>query len=100
HIICYRDWSSDVCSSDLGLLAELHAQSAVLDVRDLFFDLMQGTRYLDGASAQAVANVSRFAELMAEFCETSVDRSLEAYMRRLRSAQRRVGKELTLLWVE
>ena len=70
-------------SAFAGLLAELHAQSAVLDVRDLFFELMQGTRYLDGASAQAVANVSRFAELMAEFCETSVDRSLEAYMRRL-----------------
>jgi superfamily I DNA/RNA helicase/RecB family exonuclease len=66
-----------------GLLAKLHTQSAVLDVRDLFFELMQGTRYLDSASAQAVANVSRFAELIADFCETSVDRSLEAYMRRL-----------------
>jgi len=70
-------------SAFAGLLAKLHTQSAVLDVRDLFFELMQGTRYLDSASAQAVANVSRFAELMADFCETSVDRSLEAYMRRL-----------------
>jgi DNA helicase-2/ATP-dependent DNA helicase PcrA len=70
-------------SAFAGLLAGLHTQSAVLDVRDLFFELMQGTRYLDEASAQAVANVSRFAELIAEFCETSVDRSLEAYMRRL-----------------
>ncbi len=70
-------------SAFAGLLGNLHTQSAVLDVRDLFFELMQGTRYLDSASAQAVANVSRFAELMADFCETSVDRSLEAYMRRL-----------------
>jgi DNA helicase-2/ATP-dependent DNA helicase PcrA len=70
-------------SAFAGLLARLHTQSAVLDVRDLFFELMQGTRYLDSASAQAVANVSRFAELIADFCETSVDRSLEAYMRRL-----------------
>ena len=65
------------------LLQALHRQTASLDVRDLFFELMQGTRYLDSASAQSVANVSRFAELIAEFCETSVDRSLEAYMRRL-----------------
>ncbi len=70
-------------SAFVGLLARLRIQSAVLDVRDLFFELMQGTRYLDSASAQAVANVSRFAELIAEFCETSVDRSLEAYMSRL-----------------
>jgi len=65
------------------LLQALRRQSASLDIRDLFFELMQGTRYLDSASAQSVANVSRFAELIAEFCETSVDRSLEAYMRRL-----------------
>jgi DNA helicase-2/ATP-dependent DNA helicase PcrA len=30
--------------------------------------------------ARAIANVSRFAEMIAEFCETSTDRSLEAYM--------------------
>ena len=70
-------------SAFAGLLAKLGTQSGVLDVRDVFFELMQGTRYLDSASAQAVANVSRFAELIAEFCETSVDHSLEAYMRRL-----------------
>jgi DNA helicase-2/ATP-dependent DNA helicase PcrA len=65
------------------LLQALHRQSASLDVRDLFFELMQGTRYLNSAGAQAVANVSRFAELIADFCETSLDRSLDAYMRRL-----------------
>jgi len=70
-------------SAFAGLLAKLRIQSAVLDVRDLFFELMQGTRYLDSANAQAVANVSRFAEVIAEFCETSVDRSLEAFMRHL-----------------
>jgi DNA helicase-2/ATP-dependent DNA helicase PcrA len=34
-------------------------------------------------AARATANVSRFAELIAEFCETSPDRSLEAYMHHL-----------------
>jgi ATP-dependent DNA helicase UvrD/PcrA len=73
------------------LLHGLSAQVAVLDVRDLFFELMEKTRYLAVLSsrleaseaARAVANVSRFAELIAEFCETSNDRSLEAYMRHL-----------------
>jgi len=73
------------------LLQALHVQAARLDVRDLFFELMQRTRYLDvlaqalevSEAARAVANVSRFAELIAEFCESSADRSLETYMRHL-----------------
>jgi DNA helicase II / ATP-dependent DNA helicase PcrA len=73
------------------LLQALSTQAAVLDVRDLFFELMEKTRYLEVVSnsleaseaARSVANVSRFAELIAEFCETSTDRSLEAYMRHL-----------------
>ena len=73
------------------LLGTLSKQAATLDVRDLFFELMERSRYLEmlGAgleaseAARATANVSRFAEMIAEFCETSTDRSLEAYMRHL-----------------
>jgi DNA helicase-2/ATP-dependent DNA helicase PcrA len=73
------------------VLEDLSAQAAVLDVRDLFFELMERTRYLESLSsrleaseaARAVANVSRFAELIAEFCEGASVRSLEAYMQRL-----------------
>ncbi|MHB8614374.1 MAG: RecB family exonuclease, partial [Candidatus Dormibacteraceae bacterium] len=36
-----------------------------------------------GESARVTANVSRFAEMIAEFCEGSVDRSLTAYMQHL-----------------
>jgi len=62
-----------------------------VDVRDLFFELMESTRYLDALTgslepaeaARAAANVSRFAELMAEWCEASDVRSLEEYMRHL-----------------
>jgi DNA helicase-2/ATP-dependent DNA helicase PcrA len=67
------------------------AAAATFDVRDLFFDLMEETKYLDvlGAGletsegARASANVSRFGEAIAEFCETSPDHSLAAYMRHL-----------------
>jgi DNA helicase-2/ATP-dependent DNA helicase PcrA len=74
-----------------ALLSDLAEQAKTLDVRELFFELMEKTRYLQalGAglepseAARATANVSRFAELIAEFCETSPDRSLEAYMHHL-----------------
>ena len=74
-----------------SLLRTLSNQAATLDVRDLFFDLMEKSRYLDVLGAgmeaseagRASANVSRFAEMIAEFCETSTDRSLDAYMRHL-----------------
>jgi DNA helicase-2/ATP-dependent DNA helicase PcrA len=67
------------------------AEARRLDVRDLFFELMEQTRYLDllragleaSEAERATANVSRFAETIAEFCETSADHSLDAYMRHL-----------------
>lgn len=73
------------------LLGALSEQASTLDVRDLFFELMEKSRYLQvlGAglelseAARATANVGHFAEMIAEFCETSTDRSLEAYMRHL-----------------
>jgi len=76
-----------------GLLGTLVGLASTLDVRELFFELMEKTRYLQvlgpllglepSEAARATANVSRFAELIAEFCETSPDRSLEAYMEHL-----------------
>jgi DNA helicase-2/ATP-dependent DNA helicase PcrA len=79
-------------SADLAvLLGALAALAATLDVRELFFELMEKTGYLQvleaelepSEAARATANVSRFAEMIAEFCETSADRSLEVYMRHL-----------------
>jgi DNA helicase II / ATP-dependent DNA helicase PcrA len=78
-------------ASFANLLDELAADARRLDVRDLFFELMNRTRYLEAIgptleaseAARATANVSRFAEVIAEFCETAVDRSLAAYMQHL-----------------
>ena len=64
------------------LLESLAAAARQVDVRDLFFELMERSRYLV-EDPGAAPNVSRFAEHIAEFCETSVDRSLDAFMRRL-----------------
>src|SRR5438128_7080192 len=73
------------------LLESFAAAATRIDVRDLFFDLMERTRYLDHLRAsleaseaeRATANVSRFGEQIAEFCETSPDHSLHAYLRHL-----------------
>lgn len=73
------------------LIKSFAAAASQLDVRDLFFELMEQTQYLDALragleaseAAHATANVSRFAEGIAEFCETSTDHSLGAYMRYL-----------------
>ena len=73
------------------LLEPFATAAARIDVRDLFFELMERTRYLGvlrsgleaSEAARATANVSRFGEVIAEFCETSPDHSLDAYMRHL-----------------
>jgi DNA helicase-2/ATP-dependent DNA helicase PcrA len=60
-----------------SLLRRLAPAASELDVRDLFFELMEQSRY------PATANVSKFADGIAEFCESSPDHSLDAFMRRL-----------------
>ena len=59
------------------LLERLAEVARRLDVRDLFFELMEQSRY------PATADVSRFAENIAEFCEASTDHSLDSFMRHL-----------------
>ncbi len=66
-----------------ALVGELHALAATADVRDLFFELMNRSRYLEGSTDGVAANVSRFAEMIAEFCESRPDHSLAAFMRHL-----------------
>ena len=74
-----------------ALVDELSALARSVDVRDLFFELMNRTRYLDRryASMEAsevgrvAANISRLAEAIAEFCDSNPDHSLAAYMAHL-----------------
>ena len=84
-----KDWAP--ATPFAALLEDLSRRAATVDVRDLFFDLMEQTRYLSALTAamevseaaRASANVSRLAEMIAEFCEPASDRSLNAYMRHL-----------------
>ena len=73
------------------LLDTFAAAAKTTDVRDVFFELMEQTRYLDrlrsalaGAeAARATANAVHFGESMAEYCERSPDHSLAAFLRHL-----------------
>jgi len=90
HIAAFRVRTrTPECSE--ALVAELSTLARSMDVRDLFFELMNRTRYLDRRSAtmepselaRVAANVSRLAEAIAEFCDSSPDHSLAAYMAHL-----------------
>ena len=59
------------------LLVRFAAQAGRLDVRDLFFELMEQSRY------PVTGSVSGFAEAIAGFCDDSPDHSLDAYLRHL-----------------
>jgi len=64
------------------LLERMAVAASQLDVRDLFYELMEQSGYLR-AAPEAADNVSRFAENIADFCETSPDHSLDAFMHHL-----------------
>ena len=59
------------------LLIRLSPKARELDVRDLFFELMEESRH------PASPNVVTLGEEIAEFCERSPDHSLQAFMRHL-----------------
>lgn len=75
-------WARPAAAAQRPLLEMLAPLATQIDVRDLFFELMERSAYLR-SEPDAAPNVSRFAENIAEFCEPSSDRSLDAYMRHL-----------------
>jgi DNA helicase II / ATP-dependent DNA helicase PcrA len=73
-------------------LTELVALKSTLGVDDLLFELLNRTRYLDvllprlpdGMEGRRVAaNVSRFADLVSEYCERRRDHSLSLFVEHL-----------------
>ena len=74
-----------------NMLEDLASEATRLDIRDLFFELMNRSRYLEvigqtlekGEAERVTANVSRFAEMIAEFSENETDRSLAKYLHHL-----------------
>ncbi|HEY4027906.1 MAG TPA: ATP-dependent DNA helicase [Candidatus Dormibacteraeota bacterium] len=72
-----------------ALVSELSALKATLGVDELLFELLNRTRYLDVLlprlpdsmeGRRVTANVSRFAELVSEYCERRRDHSLSLFV--------------------
>jgi DNA helicase-2/ATP-dependent DNA helicase PcrA len=71
----------------LAVVEQLIVLAARSGVDELFFELMNRTRYLEAPGfeseaerRQAAANLGKFAELIEAFCERSRDHSLRAFM--------------------
>jgi DNA helicase-2/ATP-dependent DNA helicase PcrA len=85
-----REWAPT--AEWAALLTELAALKVTLGVDELLFELLNRTRYLDvllprlpdGMEGRRVAaNVSRFAELVSEYCERRRDHSLSLFVEHL-----------------
>jgi DNA helicase-2/ATP-dependent DNA helicase PcrA len=82
-----REWQPTAAWAEL--VTELSAAKETLGVDELLFELLNRTRYLDvllprlpdGMEGRRVtANVSRFAELVSEYCERRRDHSLSLFV--------------------
>src|SRR5207245_7300979 len=96
HTRCYRDWSSDVCSSDLLLLQFIHPQRDLLQLLHERLDLL-------GANAQLLDQRHRLAPSDAERPAQSAailvaGARVHAHGEVLRSEERRVGTECRAAW--
>src|SRR5207245_5837941 len=87
HTRCYRDWSSDVCSSDLGRTSNPQTALANLLARDALYteevERQAATLQLTRIQVNGSASVDELAKHVAQCLG----------IRRRRSEERRVGKE-------
>src|SRR5690606_39553808 len=95
-----RDWSSDVCSSDLDLrnqgkfFAEIHE-----DTFDLIVMMAQQQQeQLDRAVKVPIGSDTPADDLLAEFKQDIADAQEAARESEARSEERRVGKECRSGW--
>src|SRR5207245_8091063 len=85
HTRCYRDWSSDVCSSDLDLTGPVVVGKIGDDLR------MDYT---------AVGDTTNLAARMQQTARPGSVVVTEATHKLIRSEERRVGKECKARWSE
>src|SRR5207245_3264949 len=83
HTRCYRDWSSDVCSSDLEFLAELSSRSRTLTKVPVYQWALP-------------EDLQPMRECVLGLLNGMIDVVL--FMTAVRSEERRVGKEWRCGW--
>src|SRR5207245_4575752 len=89
HTRCYRDWSSDVCSSDLRY-------SFLLNVGLEYLSLNRTARTISGGEGQRIRLATQLGSALSGVLYILDEPSIGLHQRdndRLRSEERRVGKE-------
>src|SRR5699024_11246375 len=89
-----RDWSSDVCSSDLLLIAEPGPDGRLIDV-DRRMHIVRLGEDVDATGRLAPAAIERTRAALAEYAEAMVAAGVEKVRMAAtsaRSEERRVGK--------
>src|SRR5207245_8684231 len=92
HTRCYRDWSSDVCSSDLIACGPWTAAAQTPELTQVSALIRQG--HFDLAE-------KRLQHLLSQHPHSAKALNLlgVVYLRQARSEERRVGKECREQWV-
>src|SRR5207249_8756643 len=98
HTRSKRDWSSDVCSSDLGLLGEVvHGEGAYIHnlpagnfSKEKYYDMWRLKENFRNGNLYPTHGLGPVAQVM------NINRG--AKMDYLRSEERRVGKEYRARW--
>src|SRR5207245_6906653 len=90
---CYRDWSSDVCSSDLKEKAPQCLAMVDLVYLRLPIFSSKAVLVLDHNVGERVRHVAGDVVAACRRCQTGLVETTDNEMRRSRSEERRVGKE-------
>src|SRR5207245_4381392 len=93
HTRCYRDWSSDVCSSDLT--ATFVTGGTAVDLKTIAPHEIRGTSIKDGETRQIVPGDVIIVPNGVPHWFKELPSPLDYFVR---SEERRVGKECNYRW--
>src|SRR5207245_6953927 len=94
HTRCYRDWSSDVCSSDLGPLEEVRTQweRVLAEAREP----AAARRGCDDQGDLVIRLRLKYLARVGEVQVKGISKGSQPFL--LRSEERRVGKGCSARW--
>src|SRR5207245_3759231 len=93
HTRCYRDWSSDVCSSDLRYMVRAESTADLDDIRRKVVRCFEAGALATGSRMEMAPVGPPYAEVRHDAELAALYRTNAEGLGRFRSEERRVGKE-------